>query len=68
MSHMCIQATTRAASDLGYKVGVLHDTCATLDLAFNGVSVPAAQVHASSMAALGFAYAEVVGVEEWLES
>ena len=65
MSHMCIQATTRAASDLGYKVTVVHDACATLDLEFNGVSVPAAQVHASSMAALGFAYAEVVGMEEW---
>lgn len=68
MSHMCIQATTRAASDLGYQATVLHDACATLALAFNGVSVPAAQVHASSMAALGFAYAEVVGVDEWLES
>ena len=66
MSHMCIQATTRAASDLGYSVTVIHDACATLDLEFNGVNIPAAQVHASSMAALAFAYAEVVGMEEWV--
>jgi len=36
-------------------------------LGFNGVNIPAAQVHASSMAALAFAYAEVMGMEEWVE-
>ncbi len=66
MSHMCIQATTRAASDFGYDVTVIQDACATLALEFNGVTIPAQQVHASSMAALAFAYAEVVGVDEWI--
>ncbi len=60
MSHMCIEATSRAASDFGYKVTVLEDACATMDLEFNGVKVPAAQVHATAMAALGFAYASVL--------
>jgi len=32
----------------------------TRDLEFNGVTVPAAQVHASNRAALEFAYGEVV--------
>ncbi|MBD3656925.1 MULTISPECIES: cysteine hydrolase family protein [Marinobacter] len=59
MSHMCIEATSRAASDFGYKVTVLEDACATMDLEFNGVTVPAAQVHATAMAALGFAYAGI---------
>jgi nicotinamidase-related amidase len=63
MSHMCIDATTRAAADLGYKVRVVHDACATKDLEFNGTVIPAAQAHAAYMAALGFAYAEVVSTD-----
>ena len=68
MSHMCVDGVTRAAADLGYGVTVIHDACATLDLEFNGVVVPAAQVHAAFMAALGFAYASVVSTEEFLGS
>lgn len=66
MSHMCIEATSRAASDFGYKVAVLEDACATMDLEFNGVTVPAAQVHATAMAALGFAYASVQSTRDYL--
>ncbi len=36
-----------------------HDTCATLDLEFNGQTVPAPQIHATAMAALAFAYASI---------
>ncbi|MCE6980056.1 cysteine hydrolase [Pseudomonas frederiksbergensis] len=66
MSHMCIDGITRAASDLGYTVTVIHDACATLDLEFNGVTVPAAHVHAAFMSALGFAYASVVSTDDFL--
>jgi nicotinamidase-related amidase len=66
MSHMCIDGIVRAAADLGYGVTVIHDACATRDLEFNGVVVPAAQVHAAFMSALGFAYAKVVSAEEFL--
>ena len=66
MSHMCIDATTRAAADLGYKVKVIEDACASRDLEFNGTVVPAAQVHAAFMSALGFAYAEVVTTQAHL--
>ena len=59
MSHMCIDAVTRAAHDFGYSCAVAHDACATLALEFNGVSVPASKVHAAYMAALAFAYAKV---------
>jgi nicotinamidase-related amidase len=65
MSHMCIEATSRAASDFGYKVTVLEDACATMDLEFNGTTVPAAQVHATAMAALGFAYANVQSTPDY---
>ncbi|KIK83098.1 cysteine hydrolase family protein [Pseudomonas sp. W15Feb9B] len=67
MSHMCIDGISRAAADLGYGVTVIHDACACRDLEFNGVTVPAAQVHAAFMSALGFAYASVVSAEEFLE-
>lgn len=60
MSHMCIDATVRAAADLGWPVTVAHDACATRALIFEGQEVPAAQVHATIMAALAFGYARVV--------
>jgi nicotinamidase-related amidase len=66
MSHMCVDAGTRAASDLGYKCGVVHDACATRDQEFEGAVVPAAQVHAAFMAALRFGYAGLVSTEEYL--
>ncbi|PMN93397.1 cysteine hydrolase family protein [Enterovibrio norvegicus] len=59
MSHMCVDAVTRAAVDFNYECHVAHDACATLDLVFNGVTVPASQVHAAFMSALGFGYCNV---------
>ncbi len=67
MSHMCIDAGTRAAADLGYNVTVAQDACATRDQEFNGIEVPAKQVHASFMAALAFAYARVEDTEVLLK-
>ena len=66
MSHMCIDATTRAASDFGYKTTVVHDACATRELEFGGTTVPAAQVHAAFMSALAFAYASVLSTDDYL--
>ena len=66
MSHMCIEATSRAAADHGYPVTVVHDACATMSLSFEGTDVPAAQVHAASMAALGFGYASIKTTDQHL--
>ncbi len=66
MSHMCVDAGARAASDLGYKCVVVHDACATRDQEFEGAVVPAAQVQAAFMAALQFGYARLVSTEEYL--
>ena len=60
MSHMCIDATTRAAADLGFNCLVAHDACATRDVEFEGKQVAAGDVHAAYMSALGFAYAKVM--------
>jgi nicotinamidase-related amidase len=59
MTHMCVDATTRAAFDLGFSCSLAHDACATRALVFGEQRVPAAQVHASFLAALNGLYAKV---------
>jgi nicotinamidase-related amidase len=66
MSHMCVDAGVRAASDLGFSCVVIHDACATRDQEFGGQRVPAAEVHAAFMSALQFGYAKLVSTEEYL--
>ena len=68
MTHMCIDTTVREAFRLGYSCIVAHDACATRELTFNGITVPAAQVQASYMAALGAVFARVMGVDDILEN
>lgn len=66
MTHMCIDATTRAAFDFGYKCTVIGDTCASRDLEINGKTVKADDVHHAFLAALEFFYAEIKSTEEFL--
>lgn len=68
MSHMCVDAATRAANDFGYRCTVVHDACASRDLEFDGATIPAAQVHAAFMAALQFGYATTISTDEYLGS
>jgi nicotinamidase-related amidase len=63
MTSMCVDATARAASDLGFETTVVHDACATRDLAFGAEIVPARQVHAAFIAALRSAYATIVATD-----
>ncbi|TGV11314.1 cysteine hydrolase [Mesorhizobium sp. M8A.F.Ca.ET.173.01.1.1] len=67
MSHMCIDATARAAADFGYNVTVVENAAATRDAEFNGTAVSADQVHAAFMSALGFAYGKVVTTDDFLK-
>lgn len=64
MSHMCIDTTVRAASDSGFDCLVVADACATKDMSYGGVAVPAAHVHAAFMAALSSVFAKVVAANE----
>jgi len=64
MTSMCVDATVRAAVDLGFNASVAHDACAAPDLDFGGRTVPAADVHAAFLAALGSAYARVAPAKE----
>jgi nicotinamidase-related amidase len=68
MSHMCIDATTRAAFDLGFNCTVAEDACATRDLIFKGRTIKASEVHGSFMAALSFPYANVISTNDIIES
>lgn len=67
MTHMCIDATARAAVDLGFETIVIEDACATLDLSYNGHDVPAEQVHYSFIGALNGMYAEIKSAKDFLK-
>jgi nicotinamidase-related amidase len=67
MTHMCIDATTRAAFDLGYRCTLAEDACATRDLQFAQRTLPAQDVHDSFMAALSAPYARVVPATDCLK-
>lgn len=68
MTHLCIDATTRAAYDLGFSCTVLHDACATKSLEFNNMIIPAQTVHQAFLAALQPLYANVMAVREFLQT
>jgi nicotinamidase-related amidase len=68
MSSMCVDATVRAAADLGFATTVIHDGCAAPDLRFEGHTIPGAAVHGAFMAALADGYATVVSADELLSS
>jgi nicotinamidase-related amidase len=59
MTHQCIDATTRAAWDLGFVCRIAGDACATRALTYAGETLPAAQVHTVMLAALAGFYASV---------
>jgi nicotinamidase-related amidase len=63
-TNMCIDATTRAAADLGFDCIVAADACAARDLTFDGHTVPAEQVHYAFLAALNGSYAKVLTVDQ----
>jgi len=61
MTHMCIDATTRSARDLGYAPTIAASTCATRDLPSpSGGVVEAKTLHDSCLAALADLVATVV--------
>jgi nicotinamidase-related amidase len=64
MTHMCIDTTTRAASDYGFECVLAHDACATRDLSFGGSKIPARDVHNAFIAALNGAFAKAVAARE----
>jgi len=64
MTHMCIDTTSRAATDLGFQAVLAHDACATRALSLNGATVSAKSVQTAFLAALNGLFAKVLSVEE----
>lgn len=66
MTHMCIDATIRAARDFGFNIELIGDACATRDLQINGRTVKAEEVHYSFLAALSTFYSSVKTTKQYL--
>jgi len=65
MTHMCVEAATRAADDLGFETILIHDACATRDLTFEDEIIGAKEVHLSTLSTLK-AYATILSTGEYL--
>ncbi|MEW6242036.1 MAG: cysteine hydrolase family protein [Chloroflexota bacterium] len=63
MTHMCVDATARAAADLGFQVIVAEDACATRGLNYGETVIPAEHVHKAFLAALK-SYGQVMTSEQ----
>ena len=57
-----MDATARAAADLGFQVMVAEDACATRALTYGNTTIPAEHVHKAFLAALK-SYGQVMPVE-----
>ena len=63
MTHMCVDATARAAADLGFQVWIAEDACATRDLKYGDTTIPAEHVHKAFLSALK-SYGKVMKSDE----
>ena len=63
MTHMCVDATVRAAADLGFQVLLAEDACATRDSKYGETAIPAEHVHKAFLAALK-SYGQVLTAEQ----
>jgi len=66
MTHMCVDASVRAAFDYGLRCTVVADACATRELRYQETTVPARQVHAAFLAALASVYCRVITAADFL--
>ena len=60
MTHMCVDTTVRAAMDYGYRVKLVADACATMDLTINGETIPAPIVQKAFLASLEGVFATII--------
>jgi nicotinamidase-related amidase len=66
-THMCVEATTRAAADYGFSCIVISDACATRDLQYEEKIINAEDVHLSTLITLKGSYAKIMNTKEFLE-
>jgi nicotinamidase-related amidase len=61
-TQMCVEATTRAAYDLGFKCIVVEDACTTRNLKYGGRTIFEIDVQAGAYALMNGYYANVIPV------
>lgn len=66
MTHMCVEAATRAGADLGFQVTLIADACATKALEYKGNVTEAKDVHNAVLSAMQDSYAKVVNTNDFL--
>jgi len=67
MTHLTVDATVRAAHDLGFTCTVIHDACTARQLEFNLSTIPAQNVHHAFLAALQANYAYILSTNDYLQ-
>ena len=67
MTHMCVDATVRAAKDLDFSCTLIGDACTTKNLEYSGCKIAATEVHISFLAALSYFYANVISADKYIE-
>lgn len=66
MTQMCVDATVRAAKDLGYNCIIIADACATKDLEFQDQIIKAKDVHAAFLSSLNHYYSTIITTKEYI--
>ena len=66
MTHNCVSSTARAAFDLGHKITIVSDACATRDLPFEGGVIAADDLHRAELAGLADRHGCVIDTAAFL--
>jgi nicotinamidase-related amidase len=66
-THMCLEGGVRAAHDFGFICFVVQDACATKDLVYDSITIPAKEVHFSTLHTLR-AYSKIIDADDYLLS
>lgn len=67
MTHLTVDATVRAAYDLGFSCTIIHDACAAIDLEFNQTPIAAEHVHHAFLAALQPTYGSLMSADHCVQ-
>ena len=65
-THMCVEATTRAAADLEFECIVVSDACTTRDLSFEDNKIAWQDVHYATLSTLQGSYATILNTADFM--
>lgn len=68
MTFMCVDATLRAAADLGFECTLIYDATATPPIEFEGVTCSAEQARATIASAMAFISKRVISAKQFLNT